>query len=176
MSTHLFFHSRRITSLRDKELEREFCHLRPLEQGLDRALHPKAVLLDLAMQCPDSRTVQAVSEVTHLIRTPLAEIDCHYFSTRDLSMADFLEEDDRTVFGTNDRDLRSTETGYLYRMADLVNINIANSFPTLQKLHAHLDELDLLDSEHLRPSWDTYFMVGCHVQIFSFINKSLCRL
>jgi len=73
---------------------------------------------------------------------------------------DFLEEDDRTVFGTPERNLQSTETGCLYRMADLVNINVINSFPTLQQLHAYLDILDLLDSEHLRPSWDSYFMVS----------------
>ena len=75
-------------------------------------------------------------------------------------MDDFLEEDDRTVFGTPERNLQSTETGCLYRMADLVNINVINSFPTLQQLHAYLDILDLLDSEHLRPSWDSYFMVS----------------
>ena len=75
-------------------------------------------------------------------------------------MVDFLEEDDRTVFGTCDRNLQSTETGCLYHMADLVNINVINSFPTLQQLHAYLDRLDLLDSEHLRPSWDSYFMVS----------------
>jgi len=73
-------------------------------------------------------------------------------------MADFLEEDDRTVFGTCVRDSQSTEVGCLHHMADLVNINIINSFPTLQQLHAYLDRLDLLDSEHLRPSWDSYFM------------------
>jgi len=64
------------------------------------------------------------------------------------------------VFGTPERSLQSTDPGCLYRIADLVNINVINSFPNLQQLHAYLDILDLLNSEHLRPSWDSYFMVS----------------
>ena len=44
-------------------------------------------------------------------------------------------------------------------MADLVNFRVNNSFPNLECLHQHLDTLDLLHPEHLRPNWDTYFMV-----------------
>ena len=72
-------------------------------------------------------------------------------------MVDFLEEDDRTVFGSSYEDL---QTGCLLSIADVVNIHVINSFSTLHQLHEHLDRLDLLDSEHLRPSWDSYFMVS----------------
>jgi dCMP deaminase len=88
-------------------------------------------------------------------------------------MVDFLEEDDHTVFGTYGRDLQSTESGCLRDMGDLVNINVINTFPTLQQLHAYLDRLDLLDPEHLRPSWDSYFMVSDHVPVFSTFIKDV---
>jgi dCMP deaminase len=95
------------------------------------------------------------------------------FSACNLSMADFLEEDDRTMFGTCDSKLQSTVTDCLYRMADLVNISVINSFSTLQQLHAYLDRLDLLDSEHLRPSWDSYFMVSRHVHLSHLVIDKL---
>ena len=88
-------------------------------------------------------------------------------------MIDFLEEDDRTVFGTSHEDL---QTGCLHSMADIVNISVINSFPTLHQLHEHLDRLDLLDSEHLRPSWDSYFMVSQHISAFPLSIKSFFRL
>lgn len=39
------------------------------------------------------------------------------------------------------------------------HIKINNRFPTLDELHLHLDQLNLLDEERLRPGWDLYFMV-----------------
>ncbi|KAJ2864377.1 Deoxycytidine monophosphate (dCMP) deaminase [Coemansia erecta] len=39
------------------------------------------------------------------------------------------------------------------------HVSIANVFPSAASLHKHLDSLDLLNGERIRPSWDTYFML-----------------
>ncbi|KZT62600.1 hypothetical protein CALCODRAFT_533680 [Calocera cornea HHB12733] len=41
----------------------------------------------------------------------------------------------------------------------LTHVSVLNGFATIPELHAHLDALDLLDPERLRPGWDSYFMV-----------------
>lgn len=74
------------------------------------------------------------------------------------SLEDFIQEDDRIVFGS----LLSPElskANCLRNLNDLVNFHVNNSFPNLECLHRHLDALDLLHPEHLRPNWETYFMV-----------------
>ena len=75
-------------------------------------------------------------------------------SVQDIPLHDFVSDDDRIIFTGE-----STRSS-LRALSDLVNIQIVNSFTTLQGLHAHLDDVDLLHPEHLRPSWDAYFMVG----------------
>ncbi|KAJ2870877.1 Deoxycytidine monophosphate (dCMP) deaminase [Coemansia aciculifera] len=47
----------------------------------------------------------------------------------------------------------------LKRVLSSANATIANTFATISDLHAHLNHLDLLNPERLRPSWDTYFML-----------------
>lgn len=66
-----------------------------------------------------------------------------------------MNDDDRIVFTGE-----PTRSSSLRALSDLVNIQVVNAFTTLQALHAHLDGVDLLHPEHLRPSWDAYFMVG----------------
>lgn len=39
-------------------------------------------------------------------------------------------------------------------------LHILNNFDTEEGLYRHLDTVDLLNSERLRPGWDTYFMVS----------------
>jgi len=75
-----------------------------------------------------------------------------------LSLIDFVEEDDRMNFGVNNEP-RSSKTG-LKLLADLVNITVMNTFRTIQDLHKYIDNLDISHPEHLRPSWDSYFMVS----------------
>jgi len=76
----------------------------------------------------------------------------------DVSLEDFVQEDDRIVFGSLlSPDL--SKANCLQNLADLVTIHVNNSFLNLEALHRYLDTLDLLHPEHLRPSWDTYFMV-----------------
>ena len=52
-------------------------------------------------------------------------------------------------------------------MRTLVDVHIDNSFPTVAALYEHLDKLDLLNMERLRPGWDTYFMVSVSEETFS---------
>lgn len=51
-------------------------------------------------------------------------------------------------------------------LQDLTDVRVINSFHSISDLYAHLDSLNLLDPENLRPGWDAYFMVRfCHVWI-----------
>ncbi|KAF9245812.1 cytidine deaminase-like protein [Melanogaster broomeanus] len=43
-------------------------------------------------------------------------------------------------------------------MSHFVKINVINTFQSISELHGHLDSLDIINSERLRPRWDTYFM------------------
>jgi len=45
-------------------------------------------------------------------------------------------------------------------LRSFVNVTIVNNFQSVEHLWQHLSELDLLNSERLRPSWDSYFMVS----------------
>ncbi|KAJ1952669.1 Deoxycytidine monophosphate (dCMP) deaminase [Linderina pennispora] len=47
----------------------------------------------------------------------------------------------------------------LKRMLASANVSVTNTFGSVSELHEYLDKLDLLNSERLRPSWDTYFML-----------------
>jgi dCMP deaminase len=38
-----------------------------------------------------------------------------------------------------------------------------NNFKTIADLEAHLEEVNLLDPERMRPGWDGYFMVSLFV-------------
>ena len=40
----------------------------------------------------------------------------------------------------------------------MANIHVVNAFDSVSGLHDHLDDINLLDPERLRPGWDTYFM------------------
>lgn len=47
----------------------------------------------------------------------------------------------------------------LARVLAAAHVTVCNRFATVDALSAHLDALDLLDEERLRPGWDLYFMV-----------------
>lgn len=74
-----------------------------------------------------------------------------------LSLEEFVREDDRIVFGDRPR-----MTSSLHGLRDLVDVQISNSFQTLSSFESYLEEIDLLNPEHLRPGWDAYFMVCCN--------------
>lgn len=77
-------------------------------------------------------------------------------------------EDDYIVFGQLSLPLQpGVPTVALRRIRSLVNVHVANTFNTFSELHSHLDAIDLLDPERIRPGWDTYFMVICAESDFS---------
>ncbi|KAH7927271.1 dCMP deaminase [Leucogyrophana mollusca] len=54
--------------------------------------------------------------------------------------------------------LLHTASFALRNLRHLVKLSIDNSFETISELHTHLDSLDMMNLERLRPQWDTYFM------------------
>ncbi|KAF8973514.1 cytidine deaminase-like protein [Flammula alnicola] len=87
---------------------------------------------------------------------PLLERYKRSKSFLNISLEDFIREDDRIVFGDPHSTL--SKAASLQNLGDLVNIQVINSHTSLQGLYSHLDHIDLLHPEHLRPSWDAYFM------------------
>jgi hypothetical protein len=87
-----------------------------------------------------------------------------YCSTSDklVSLEDFVREHDHVVYGASfpqSSPIIEKPSSPLHVLKDLVNIHVVNSFNSLSELYANLDNLDLRNPEHLRPAWDTYFMV-----------------
>ncbi|KAF9469872.1 cytidine deaminase-like protein [Collybia nuda] len=79
-----------------------------------------------------------------------------FLRSKSLSISLFVQEDDTIVFGNTsvtDENLSS-----LRSLSDMVNVHIVNSFPEISLLYTHIDKLDLLNPENLRPGWDAYFM------------------
>lgn len=54
--------------------------------------------------------------------------------------------------------------GGLHAVSSLVKLTVINTFQTVLGLHDHLDSLDILSAERLRPRWDSYFMV-CTIEL-----------
>jgi dCMP deaminase len=84
----------------------------------------------------------------------------------------FVKEHDDIMYGTiPDTPFTTTfgskNSSSLRALNDVVNVHILNSFESIPELRAHLDALNLLDPEHLRPGWDTYFMVvsSCYSRV-----------
>ncbi len=89
------------------------------------------------------------------------------------SLEDFVRADDEYVFGQGIWDSKQSLKG----MHDLVHIKIINDFRTVSALHSHLNDLNILDPSHLRPDWDTYFMVcaSCYDINYYFILFNLLQ-
>jgi dCMP deaminase len=80
---------------------------------------------------------------------------------RSHSLEKFVREDDSLVFGMESMPSPSpTKSSSLHDLSDMVNVHITNSFRSVPDFQRHLDSLDLLDPEQLRPGWDAYFMVS----------------
>jgi dCMP deaminase len=69
-----------------------------------------------------------------------------------------MREHDQEVYA-HATDCTSNESSPLQSLDKLVNLRIINSFQSLSEFHTHLNSLNLLDPDRLRPQWDTYFMV-----------------
>jgi len=73
----------------------------------------------------------------------------------DISLEQFLADDDRLVFGPNSGSVTSS---YLFTSYHLCHVNVINNFDSVEQLHDHLEHVNLLNIDRLRPSWDSYFM------------------
>ena len=81
-------------------------------------------------------------------------------AARSKSLEEFVRDDDRIVFGVDpSSSISVTMHSSLQNLRDLVDIHVINSFKSVPDLYTHLDSLNLLDPENLRPGWDAYFMV-----------------
>jgi hypothetical protein len=50
-------------------------------------------------------------------------------------------------------------------------LHVVNNFDSLAALYSHLDDINLLDADRLRPSWDSYFMVGLASVLLTVIRE-----
>ena len=73
------------------------------------------------------------------------------------SLEKFVLDDDCLVFGMEPKP--SPKPSSLHDLSDMVNVHITNPFRSVSDFRRHLDSLNLLDPEQLRPGWDAYFMV-----------------
>jgi len=91
-----------------------------------------------------------VSKSNDRISVPVCMVNLFQRISDTRSLEEFVREDDAHRFGGR---------GSLNELNEHVKIQIVNDFQKLSGLHAHLGSLDLLNPCHLRPDWDTYFMV-----------------
>lgn len=62
-------------------------------------------------------------------------------------------------------DSERAHPGGLHAVFSLVKLTIINTFQTVSDLHDHLDSLNILSTERLRPRWDCYFMVCTKIEL-----------
>jgi dCMP deaminase len=48
----------------------------------------------------------------------------------------------------------------LHSLQKHVTLHMVNNFDSVAALRSYLDDINLLDADRQRPSWDSYFMVG----------------
>ena len=79
----------------------------------------------------------------------------------ELDLESFIEEHDFLTWSSGPLTSQiNNPTTSLHDLQPLVNVTVINNFPSVEQLWQHLSELDLLNGERLRPSWDSYFMVS----------------
>lgn len=85
-----------------------------------------------------------------------------------LSLDAFIIANDADVYGRRrdatrrDDMIENGQVEYLsplHVLQKYVTLHVVNNFDTVTALHSYLDEINLLDADRLRPSWDSYFMV-----------------
>ncbi|KAG8915361.1 hypothetical protein FRC01_003689 [Tulasnella sp. 417] len=73
------------------------------------------------------------------------------------NLREFLTKNDREHYGTvSDAEQRTSSLHDI--LSSSAHISIINHFETIEGLHNHLEDINILDQERLRPSWDSYFM------------------
>ena len=78
-----------------------------------------------------------------------------------MSLEKFVEDYDADNFGSPANQDRLTTT-YLSSHGDISHLHVENSYSRISQLHDELEKLKVTNSESLRPSWDSYFMVSPH--------------
>ncbi|KAG6841759.1 hypothetical protein C0991_007088 [Blastosporella zonata] len=90
-----------------------------------------------------------------------APLTLRFMRSGEKSLERFVQDNDRVMFGvdvSNSSLSDFKDPSCLSNLRELVTVHIFNSFKTISDLHKHLEELNLLDPERLRPGWDAYFM------------------
>ncbi|KAH8080857.1 putative dCMP deaminase [Filobasidium floriforme] len=81
-----------------------------------------------------------------------------------ISLEDFVSQHDDLMNSATSREPTTSEIptttpkNCLRALMSHAHLTIMNSFETIPDLEKHLDEINLLDPERLRPGWDGYFM------------------
>ncbi|KAK7694966.1 hypothetical protein QCA50_002154 [Cerrena zonata] len=91
---------------------------------------------------------------------------CLQSERRASSLRDFIQEHDASFYGSkqpngvSQTDLaQNIASGHPLRgLTSYAHITVINGSSSLPTFYTQLEELDLLNPERLRPSWDTYFM------------------
>ncbi|PIL31700.1 hypothetical protein GSI_06403 [Ganoderma sinense ZZ0214-1] len=86
-------------------------------------------------------------------------------------LEDFIREHDTFYYGPDDQGsgqvtpkfhrpvaVGQPSTSSFRSLSQLATVHVVNAFQTIPALHRHLEEVNLLDPDRLRPGWDTYFM------------------
>lgn len=73
------------------------------------------------------------------------------------SLVSFVQMSDTEFFGDHSLMAHGTAHGN-GPVCNRASLRIVNTQSTLQEFHEHLEELDLVNSGRIRPSWDAYFM------------------
>jgi dCMP deaminase len=100
--------------------------------------------------------------------------------SRSMSLQDFVRLDNEMYLGLR-KDHSDAVGGMvglslaknvsLFSIMNHAHLKILNISESVQKLYEYLDQLDLLNHERLRPSWDTYFMKLCDLAA----SRSNCK-
>ena len=96
---------------------------------------------------------------------PCSPLDCR-LAKRHVSLEKFIFDHDTEVYGPQFPKVRTDGSSSIQELQRLVHLRIDNPFKSISEFHAHLDSLDLLNVDRLRPKWDTYFMVRTTVPPF----------
>ncbi|KAH8997376.1 cytidine deaminase-like protein [Lactarius akahatsu] len=62
------------------------------------------------------------------------------------------------IRATRNRKSKPRNTSPLHSLQQYVTLHVVNNFDDVATLHSHLNDINLLDANRLRPSWDSYFM------------------
>ena len=65
--------------------------------------------------------------------------------------------------GIKKQEIQVEDSSPLHNLQHYVTVHVINNFDNVAALHSYLDDINLLDGNRLRPSWDSYFMVESRI-------------